>query len=142
MGAIYNRFGGTTPKLTTKSITANGTYNASSDNVDGFSKVKVNVKSNRVLLWSGEAANVTIDLSAYNFVYIEVNGGSNLLLQVNGSTGYVGLINTHSGQTFGTARGFKATSTGVSAQTVNYSATEQNSETINILSIYGITNVI
>lgn len=35
--------GGTT--LTTKSITANGTYNASSDNADGYSSVTVNVPS-------------------------------------------------------------------------------------------------
>ncbi len=31
--------------LTTKSITANGTYNASSDNADGYSSVEVNVPS-------------------------------------------------------------------------------------------------
>lgn len=31
------------PDLTTKSITANGTYNASSDNADGYSQVTVNV---------------------------------------------------------------------------------------------------
>ena len=142
MGAVYNRFGGGDAKLKTKSITTNGTYYASAENVDGFSKVKVNVKSARNLLWSGEASDVTIDLSAYSFVYIETNGGSDLLLQVNGATGYAGLINTHSGQTFGTARGYKATSSGVFAQTVNYSATEQNSETINIINIYGITNII
>lgn len=32
-----------TPSLTTKSINTNGTYNASSDNVDGYSSVSVNV---------------------------------------------------------------------------------------------------
>lgn len=34
---------GTTPTLITKSITQNGTYNASSDNADGYSSVTVNV---------------------------------------------------------------------------------------------------
>lgn len=36
-------YSGTSPTLTTKSITANGTYNASSDNADGYSSVTVNV---------------------------------------------------------------------------------------------------
>lgn len=36
---------GTTPTLVTKTITANGTYSASSDNADGFSRVDVNVPS-------------------------------------------------------------------------------------------------
>ena len=35
--------GGSTPTLITKSITQNGTYNASSDNADGYSEVEVNV---------------------------------------------------------------------------------------------------
>ena len=34
---------GTTPTLITKNITQNGTYNASSDNADGYSSVTVNV---------------------------------------------------------------------------------------------------
>lgn len=34
---------GSTPTLITKNITANGTYNASSDNADGYSSVTVNV---------------------------------------------------------------------------------------------------
>ena len=34
---------GSSPTLITKSITANGTYNASSDNADGYSSVEVNV---------------------------------------------------------------------------------------------------
>ncbi len=36
-------YSGTSPTLTTKSITANGTYDASSDNADGYSSVTVNV---------------------------------------------------------------------------------------------------
>ena len=41
--AIANLGGGSTPTLITKSITSNGTYNASSDNADGYSSVTVNV---------------------------------------------------------------------------------------------------
>lgn len=41
--AIGTISGGSTPTLITKSITANGTYNASSDNADGYSSVTVNV---------------------------------------------------------------------------------------------------
>lgn len=37
--------GGSTPTLITKSIIANGTYNASSDSADGYSQVTVNVPS-------------------------------------------------------------------------------------------------
>ena len=35
--------GGSAPVLITKNITQNGTYNASADNADGYSQVKVEV---------------------------------------------------------------------------------------------------
>lgn len=40
---VTGNYTGTTPTLTTKTITQNGTYNASSDNADGYSSVTVNV---------------------------------------------------------------------------------------------------
>lgn len=40
--------GGSQPVLVTKTITQNGTYNASSDNADGYSQVTVNVSSTGV----------------------------------------------------------------------------------------------
>lgn len=40
---VTGTYEGTTPTLTTKNITQNGTYNASSDNADGYSSVTVNV---------------------------------------------------------------------------------------------------
>ena len=40
---VTGSYGGATPTLITKSITSNGTYNASSDNADGYSQVTVNV---------------------------------------------------------------------------------------------------
>ena len=148
MGAVYNRYGGgesTPPVLINKTINANGTYNASSDNADGYAQVTVDINAARTLLWSGSSSgNVSVDLSSYDWVYIVVTGGSALLLQVGGSTGYVGLINNHMVdqvlRTFGTARGYKATSSGITAETVNYSATEEDSEIISILSVYGISN--
>ena len=56
MDIIYNSNGTITsttpshaaPTLTTKSITANGTYNASSDSADGYSSVTVNVSGGTV----------------------------------------------------------------------------------------------
>ena len=56
-----------TPTLTTKSITANGTYNASSDNADGYSSVTVTV--------SGSSMNVQVAQSttrATSSTYTEV----------------------------------------------------------------------
>ena len=44
--AWYRCGGGSSGTLITKSITQNGTYNASSDNADGYSEVTVNVNNN------------------------------------------------------------------------------------------------
>ena len=53
------------PVLTTKSISANGTYNASSDNADGYSQVTVAVNQRYVVgtftgTTNGEAKSITI----------------------------------------------------------------------------------
>lgn len=53
------RCGGGSAVLTTKNITQNGTYNASSDNADGFSSVSVNV--------SGGSSYVDISTFAHYF---------------------------------------------------------------------------
>lgn len=42
---VTGSYEGTTPTLTTKNITVNGTYNASSDDADGYSSVTVSVPS-------------------------------------------------------------------------------------------------
>lgn len=47
--AINSISGGGSATLITKSITQNGTYNASSDNADGYSKVTVNVSGGEVV---------------------------------------------------------------------------------------------
>lgn len=66
--------------LTTKNITQNGTYNASSDNADGYSSVTVSVSGGAGigLLWTNSsptddfaAQTVSIDLSNYDAVIIE-----------------------------------------------------------------------
>lgn len=56
---------GSTPTLITKNITANGTYNASSDNADGYSSVTVNV--------SGGGGTTT-------YSYPELKGGNYYVL--------------------------------------------------------------
>lgn len=43
VASVTGTYAGNTPTLITKSITANGTYNASSDSADGYSSVTVNV---------------------------------------------------------------------------------------------------
>lgn len=51
------------PTLTTKNITQNGTYNASSDNADGYSSVTVNVSGggggNDILFYAWVNGNTT-----------------------------------------------------------------------------------
>lgn len=42
---VTGTYAGTSPTLITKSISANGTYNASSDSADGYSSVTVNVSA-------------------------------------------------------------------------------------------------
>ena len=53
--------GGDAPTLITKNITQNGTYNASSDNADGYSDVIVNV--------SGSGSSIGIPREVKNGVY-------------------------------------------------------------------------
>ena len=60
------------PDLGTKSITANGTYNASSDNLDGYSQVTVNVPSSATgTINITENAN-RIDVSSYEYANVNV----------------------------------------------------------------------
>ena len=153
MGVIYNKNGGVKviePVLKTKSITSNGTYNAASDNADGFSSVTVNVKAQRVALftggwWSGDVGDtLALNLSAYKFVYVVLNDGyhsTNLFLQVGGANGYAGGIPIKNGLNYGVAQGFKAKSTGIEVMTEAYAANESDAWTLAITDVYGITNI-
>lgn len=67
--------------LGTKTITSNGTYNASSDNVDGYSSVTVNVPS------SGSLPTITD--ATYLFAYDRVNLYDELLAMCSGITSAV-----------------------------------------------------
>ena len=58
------------PTLITKTITANGTYDASSDNADGYSQVVVNVSG-------GGGLPIGIGLGGYTFANIGLTGTSN-----------------------------------------------------------------
>ena len=83
--------GGSSPSLGTKTITANGTYNASSDNLDGYSQVMANVPntysagdegkvvSNGALVAQSSqniTQNGTYDTTLKNQVVVSVSGGS------------------------------------------------------------------
>ena len=60
---------GSSPVLITKSITANGTYNASSDNADGYSSVTVNVSSSGVGITREVSANGVYQMPSSNFTF-------------------------------------------------------------------------
>ena len=81
------------PILTTKSITSNGTYNASSDNADGYSSVVANVPntyvasdegkvvSNGALVAQGSdtvTQNGTVDTTMINSLVVNVSGGGSI----------------------------------------------------------------
>ena len=68
--------GGSSPTLITKSITQNGTYNASSDNADGYSQVTVNVSGGGggdvpLLSKSAWDALTTAQKQAYGLVAVQ-----------------------------------------------------------------------
>ena len=54
---VNNFGGGGSATLIEKSVTANGTYNASDDNADGYSKVTVNVQGSNVSYAFQEVSN-------------------------------------------------------------------------------------
>lgn len=69
--------GGGSATLITKSITANGTYNASSDNADGYSSVNVNVPTGITPTGTRTiTANGTYDVTNYASADVNVSGGN------------------------------------------------------------------
>lgn len=67
--------------LITKSITANGTYNAQNDSADGYSQVTVNVSVNSSLITKNITANGIYsaqddNVNGYSQVTVNVSGGS------------------------------------------------------------------
>lgn len=69
--------GGGSATLITKSITANGTYNASSDNADGYSSVNVNVPTGITPTGTRTiTANGTYDVTNYASADVNVSGGA------------------------------------------------------------------
>ncbi len=70
----------------TKSITSNGTYTPSSGKL-GFSKVTVNVPTaSRVTAWSGSSTgNISVNLSAYKWVYVTLKTTADYPEQPQGS---------------------------------------------------------
>ena len=91
-----------TPTLITKNITANGTYNASSDSADGYSSVTVNVTSVPSVVTgtftpnsadAGTAVEISIPYTGTGYpieLMIDVDGG------IDGNTSYSSLIDRYS----------------------------------------------
>jgi hypothetical protein len=103
------------PTLVSKSVTANGTYNASSDNADGYSSVTVNVSGGGVTTVSfsdealfGADKVIYVDgtgtvqitsgyLAMYSACSYQMQSGSIIVMfgdLVNGGAQYVGVPNT------------------------------------------------
>ena len=78
--------------LTTKTITENGTYNASADNADGYSQVTVNVASGG---GGGAGFSVTFPATAKNWNKITSGG----IVQVDGTVVSIADYSTLAGQT-------------------------------------------
>ena len=76
---VTGNYTGTTPTLTTKNITQNGTYNASSDNADGYSSVTVNVSGGSGVGITREvSANGVYQMPASNFTFSLPNNATNV----------------------------------------------------------------
>lgn len=72
--------GGGSATLGEKSVTANGVYNASSDNLDGYSKVTVSVPASAVDTGTKNInTNGTHDVIGYASAYVQVPTGGNTL---------------------------------------------------------------
>ena len=67
-----------TPTLVTKSITVNGTYNASSDNADGYSSVTVNVSSSETDYATILTIENTIKGTSYVQAEVEAQASHNI----------------------------------------------------------------
>ena len=100
-----NVSGGGSATLGTKSITANGTYNASSDSLDGYSSVTVNVPSPLETLPSGYTRLNYIQVDGNSWINSEFYAGPDSIIQVD----YMSLKN--SGDSFQTVIGATASST-------------------------------
>ena len=99
-----------------------------------------------VQVWSGSTTgNISVSLSAYKYVVVQVTGGSWLMLQVGGSKGYIGYIGTSPDGMWGTwggTRAYKATTSGITSDSDLYGATENKGKSwISITKVWGIKNL-
>ena len=130
----------------TKSISSNGTYTPSSGKI-GFSSVTVNVpQSSRVLLWSGRTGdNISVNLSAYNWIYLVTAPSSAehpqtgyALLHKDNNPYSVGISWYSSDWTYyGASALYRADNAGV----YRITSTSGGDANVNITAIYGITNL-
>ena len=93
---VTQKQSGGSATLITKSITANGTYNASADNADGYSSVTVNTPSipsgTHIDPWGIKSAN-QLNIKYQNSYYDIVNGALTDVIEfyVNTTSGYEGM---------------------------------------------------
>ena len=130
----------------TKSISSNGTYTPSSGKI-GFSSVTVNVpQSSRVLLWSGRTGdNISVNLSAYNWIYLVTAPSSAehpqtgyALLHKDNNPYSVGISWYSSDWTYyGASALYRADNAGV----YRITSTSGGDANVNITAVYGITNL-
>lgn len=130
----------------TKSISSNGTYTPSSGKI-GFSSVTVNVpQSSRVLLWSGRTGdNISVNLSAYNWIYLETTPSSAehpqtgyALLHKDNNPYSVGISWYSSDWTYyGASALYRADNAGV----YRITSTSGGDANVNITAVYGIANL-
>ena len=108
--------------LTTKSIAANGTYNASSDNADGYSSVTVDVPSSTLITKS------ITENGTYNAASDSADGYSSVTVAVPNSyaAGDEGKVVSNGALVAQTARASEITDNGT------YDTTENNSVTVNV----------
>lgn len=114
LGKSLSGGGGSEPVLISKSISSNGTYNASDDNADGYSSVSVSVPnsytqsdegkvvSNGALVAQGSdtvTENGTVDTTLISSLLVNVSGGTGTAVKLTTQTAGISssdlfLINT------------------------------------------------
>ena len=157
MGTIYNNLVEQL-QLLTKTITANGTYNASSDNVDGYSQVTVNVPSLITIpctfTWRTSGQLIPVNLSGYSYVIMKVRNVSvssmssyskdiYICIPTNNTVVYSGWVDTHDAGGGTTYTGnvvstFHANSNGVYIDSFSNSDTRAVYNSLSFSALYGI----
>ena len=110
LGKSLSGGGGSEPVLITKSISSNGTYDASDDNADGYSSVSVSVPNsytaadedkvvhNGALVAQGSdtvTQNGTVDTTLISSLVVNVSGGSGVPVKLSTETAKVTVLDMY-----------------------------------------------